>query len=229
VVVDLFADSLAIYADAMLPAAAYLEKDGHLTDWEGRGQRLRPVRGTPGLARSDWEIFQGLGRAMGADLGFGSLEALQREAGAVLAPRDVAWRAGERHARSEVLGETGEALILFTYPLLVDQGRLLEGADELKAALGAPAAVEVHPEDAAALGLSDGGPARVRTQAGEAVLPVAVTPDVVRGAAFVPFNNPGLRANILLSGRFTAPATLEPADGEASEPDAARRAQEVPA
>jgi NADH-quinone oxidoreductase subunit G len=229
VVVDLFADSLAIYADAMLPAAAYLEKDGHLTDWEGRGQRLRPVRGTPGLARSDWEIFQGLGRAMGADLGFGSLEALQREAASLLAPRDVAWRAGERHVRSEVLGETGEALILFTYPLLVDEGRLLEGADELKAALGAPAAVEVHPEDAAALGLSDGGPARLRTQAGEAVLPVAVTPGVVRGAAFVPFNNPGLRANTLLSGRFTAPATLKPADGEGSEPEGARRSQAVPA
>jgi len=56
-----------------------------------------------------------------------------------------------------------------------------------------------------------------------------VTADVARGAAFVPFNNPGLRANTLLSGRFTTPATLEPAEGEGSGPGAADRPQEVPA
>jgi hypothetical protein len=56
-----------------------------------------------------------------------------------------------------------------------------------------------------------------------------VTADVARGAAFVPFNNPGLRANTLLSGRFTTPARLEPAKGEGSRPEAATRGQEVPA
>ncbi|MBA3552342.1 MAG: NADH-quinone oxidoreductase subunit NuoG, partial [Actinobacteria bacterium] len=40
VVIDISSGPLAIYADAVLPAAPYLEKDGHYTDWEGRSQRL---------------------------------------------------------------------------------------------------------------------------------------------------------------------------------------------
>ena len=45
--------------------------------------------------------------------------------------------------------------MLFTYPLLVDEGRL-SGADALKEALGEPAFVEVHPDDAAAPRAVDG-------------------------------------------------------------------------
>src|SRR2546427_587923 len=70
VVVDISADVMDIYADAMLPAAPYLEKDGHYTDWEGRTQRLRAVRASLGLARSEWEIFQELSEIACADMGF---------------------------------------------------------------------------------------------------------------------------------------------------------------
>ena len=44
VVQSLELGALEPYADAFLPAAAFLEKDGHVTTWEGRAQRLRPVR-----------------------------------------------------------------------------------------------------------------------------------------------------------------------------------------
>src|SRR5439155_1533021 len=85
VVVDISADAMDIYADAMLPAAPYLEKDGHYTDWEGRTQRLRPVRAPLGLARSEWEIFQELSEIAGADMGFRSLDDLHEEMASVLA------------------------------------------------------------------------------------------------------------------------------------------------
>jgi hypothetical protein len=49
----------------------------------------------------------------------------------------------------------------------------------------------------------------VRTDRGEAELPVRVTAQIARGCVFVPFNNPGLRANTLLSGSFETVATLE--------------------
>ena len=52
----------------------------------------------------------------------------------------------------------------------------------------------------------------MRTAAGEAELPVRVTEHVVEGAVFVPFNQPGLAANTLLSGSFTIAATVEPVD-----------------
>jgi predicted molibdopterin-dependent oxidoreductase YjgC len=99
--------------------------------------------------------------------------------------------------------------MLFTYPLLVDEGRLSEHADELKAALQDDPFVEVHPDDAGAAGLVEGGRALVRSAAGVADLPVRVTPHVAKGSVFVPFNQPGFAANTLLSGSFAAPVTLE--------------------
>jgi hypothetical protein len=40
---------------------------------------------------------------------------------------------------------------------------------------------------------------------------VRVTAHVAPGAAFIPFNQPGLAANTLLSGAFTASAKIEAA------------------
>jgi NADH-quinone oxidoreductase subunit G len=197
------------YADAFLPAAAFLEREGHFTTWEGRERRLRPVRGPAGASRPDWEILAGLAEAVGAPLGFRDLEDLQVEMAGLLEARDL-------QIRSDAYTGTGrpamhEGLSLFSYPLLVDEGRLSEGARELKSALEEPAFLEVHPEDADRLGILDGGRALVRTATGEAELPVRVSDGVAVGSCFVPFDQPGLAANTLLSGRFTASATLQPA------------------
>jgi NADH-quinone oxidoreductase subunit G len=224
VVQSLELGSLAPYADAFLPAAAFLERDGHVTDWEGRGQRLRVVRDAPGLARPDWEIFASLALACGGDLGFETLDELHDEMGRLLAPRSptaqtVADGAADRRAVDE-----GE-LLLFTYPLLVDEGRLSERADELKAALAEEPFVEVHPDDADTRGLRDGDRAIVRTAAGEVELPVRITEHVARGAVFVPFNQAGFGANVLLDGRFSIAATLEPVESTPS--DDANEAAEV--
>jgi NADH-quinone oxidoreductase subunit G len=213
VVQSLELGSLEPFADAVLPAAGFLEKDGHYTDWEGRSQRLRAVRGPAGIARPDWEIFVGLADAMGMSLGFRDLEELQEEMARLTAPRDV-------RIRSDAYVGTGrpqyiENLTLFTYPLLVDEGRLLEGAAELKAALEADPFVEVNPEDAEKLRLAHGGRARLTTEAGSAEVPVRVTPHVAAGAVFVPFNQPGLAANALLSGRFSTAVTVERAEASA--------------
>ena len=39
------------YADAFLPSAAWAEREGSVTDWEGRSQRIRPVRPAAGVSR----------------------------------------------------------------------------------------------------------------------------------------------------------------------------------
>jgi NADH-quinone oxidoreductase subunit G len=202
--------SLGPFADAALPAAASMEKDGQLTDWEGRPQLIRPIRPPAGLSRPDWEIFATLALAMGGDLRFETLDGLRQEMAGLLQPREPAERstAWVDTDRPQWLDD----LTLFTYPLLVDEGNLSERAVELKAALGEEPFLEVHPDDADKRKVVDGGLARVRTDAGEAILPVRVTEHVAQGAVFVPFNQPGLAANTLLSGRFTAAATVEPAD-----------------
>jgi anaerobic selenocysteine-containing dehydrogenase len=116
-------------------------------------------------------------------------------------------------------GAPDERLALFTYPLLVDEGRLSEGADELKAALGQDAFLELHPSDAAAVGITDGDVAVVRTDAGAAELSVRVTEHIAAGAAFVPFNQPGLAANTLFSGRMVTRADIASAQGDAAPTD----------
>jgi predicted molibdopterin-dependent oxidoreductase YjgC len=106
-------------------------------------------------------------------------------------------------------------LVLFSYPLLVDEGRLSEGAAALKEALEEEPFVEVHPADAERLGLADGAAARIRTTAGEAQLLVRITDGIAEGASFVPYNQPGFPANTILSGRLITRAFLEPVEARA--------------
>ena len=214
VVQSLELGSLERYADAFLPAAAFLEKDGHVTTWEGRSQRIRPIRGAAGIALPDWEIFASLALAADGDLGFETLDELHDEMGRFLAPHEPGERAiADTGAGRRIVSE-GE-LVLFTYPLLVDEGRLSERSDELKAALEDPPFLEIHPDDAAERGVTDGGRATVRTAAGEAQLPVRVTENVAEGAIFVPFNQPGFAANTILAGSFSIAATVEPVEAVA--------------
>jgi NADH-quinone oxidoreductase subunit G len=207
VVQDIALRDYGAMADAVLPASAYLEKDGHFTDWEGRGQRMRPVRGPIGLSRPDWQIFQELSEVLGADMGFTSLDALHTEMASLMVSRHVPLVPGP--SRREPATPT-DGVTLFSYSLLVDEGRLSVEAAELKAALEEEPFLEIHPDDAGRLGLVDGEPAAVRTDRGGAELPVRVTDGVAAGAVFVPWNQPGLRANVLFDGAPRIEAVLEP-------------------
>src|SRR3989441_4589461 len=198
VVVDISSDAMASYADAMLPAAPYLEKDGHYTDWEGRAQRLRPVRPPLGLARSEWEIFQELSEVAGADMGFHSIVDLHEEMARLLQPVAESDAVSSSTLVAPDERPDGDHLILFSYPLLVDEGKLSAGADLLREALEEQPFVEVHPADAQRLGISDGQAVRLKTSAGQAELPARVTDGIAQGCAFVPWNQPGLAANTLL-------------------------------
>jgi NADH-quinone oxidoreductase subunit G len=213
VVQSLELGDLEPFASVFLPAASVLERDGHVSDWEGRSQRVRPLRTPAGISRPDWEIFAGLAAAAGGDLGFETLDELHDEMGRLLAPRG-ATDAQPSSPAPQALSD----LTLVTYPLLIDEGRMSERTDELKAALEDPAVAEIHPGDAAAAGLADGADARLRTEAGEAVVPVRVTDRVAAGTVFVPFNQPGLAVNTLLSGMFTTSVALEAVDADDAEP-----------
>ena len=218
VVQSLELGSLAPYADAFLPAAAFLEKEGHVTTWEGRGQRIRrgPRRRRASPARLG-DLREPRAR-VGGDLGFETLEELHDEMGRLLAPRGAASaRRGRRRRRAELAVEEGE-LMLFTYPLLVDEGRLSERADELKAALEDEPFVEIHPERRRGGRPRRRGRAIVTTAAGEAELPVRVTEHVSRGSVFVPFNQAGFAREHAPAGSFSIAATLESVDAPRGRP-----------
>jgi formate dehydrogenase major subunit len=67
VVQDLFLTETAKYADVVLPASAWPEKDGTVTNTNRQVQMGRTALPMPGNARQDWWIIQELARRIGLD------------------------------------------------------------------------------------------------------------------------------------------------------------------
>jgi len=65
VVQDIFLTETAEFADVILPASSYLEKDGTYTNTDRRVQLGRKVLDTPGQARVDWEVVQDIANRLG--------------------------------------------------------------------------------------------------------------------------------------------------------------------
>jgi len=61
---EIFPSETAAYADVLLPAAAWAEKDGTFTNTERRVQRVREAVDPPGEARPDWAIVAELAARM---------------------------------------------------------------------------------------------------------------------------------------------------------------------
>jgi formate dehydrogenase major subunit len=66
---EIFLSETAALADVVLPAAAFLEKDGTFTNFDRRVQRVRPALDPPGEAKPDFEIIAAIATALGCDLG----------------------------------------------------------------------------------------------------------------------------------------------------------------
>ena len=79
VVQDIFMTETAKYADVILPAGCYAEKDGTFTNTERRVQRVRKAVEPPGEARADWEIIQDLSTRMGYPMHYGSAAGIFEE------------------------------------------------------------------------------------------------------------------------------------------------------
>jgi predicted molibdopterin-dependent oxidoreductase YjgC len=60
------ANPTSAMAHLTLPSAAYAEREGTFTNFQGRVQRFRTALDPLGQARADWEVLGQLGRALGA-------------------------------------------------------------------------------------------------------------------------------------------------------------------
>ena len=67
VVQDIFLSDTAEYADVVLPAASFAEKDGTFTSTERRVQRIRKIISPPGQAKADWQILCEIAKRMDYD------------------------------------------------------------------------------------------------------------------------------------------------------------------
>jgi formate dehydrogenase major subunit len=72
VVQDIFLTETAEFADVILPASSYMEKDGTYTNTDRRVQLGHKVLDPPGQARVDWEVVQDIANRIGLDWHYAS-------------------------------------------------------------------------------------------------------------------------------------------------------------
>jgi NADH-quinone oxidoreductase subunit G len=208
-------------ADVLLPGVLHAEAEGTYTDWEGRVQAHHPAVPVGGAAQAVWELADQLALRLGADLGLATLDRVAGEVERFRArpaglevpslpalPAPAAAEPGSA-ARPEATDEPAagdepgrrrqrDGLALVTYPLLLDGASMLARAADLNRST-LPAFVEVHPDDAERLRVSDG--ATVEVDFGEdrvVKLPVRVAGTVAPGCVFIPANQPDLALGELL-------------------------------
>ena len=254
-------------AQILLPASAWGEKDGTVTNSERRISRQRPFLKPPGEAKPDWWIVTQVARRMGYGdtFAYNSVADVFREHAALSAfenegTRDfdigalswldddefngldpVQWpvRKGTARCATRFFGDgqffTTDRKARFIacarpalsvdvseqYPLRLNTGRVRDQWHTMTRSGQSPRLanhtpepfVEVHPTDAADMGLTEGGFARISSPYGECVLKVAVTDNQRRGSLFAPIHWSEMTASAARVGDLVAPAN-DPYSGQ---------------
>ena len=92
VVQDLFLTETACYADVVLPASAWPEKDGTVTNTNRQVQMGRRAVPAPGEARQDWALIQEIARRLGLGWRYqGPADVFAEMAAAMPSLRNISW------------------------------------------------------------------------------------------------------------------------------------------
>ncbi len=92
VVQDIFLTETAFHADVVLPASAWPEKDGTVTNTNRQVQRGRKAVELPGDARQDWWITNELARRVGCEWSFADPAEIYAEMASVMPSLDnISW------------------------------------------------------------------------------------------------------------------------------------------
>jgi assimilatory nitrate reductase catalytic subunit len=260
-------DTVTSGAHVLLPAAAWGEKSGTVTNSERRISRQRAFLPLPGEAKPDWWIVSEVARRMGfadafpyasaadifrehaalsafenggtRDFDIGAVADIDDKAFDALAPFQWPKPAKESTGDTRFFAEGG----FFTpdrkgrfaapddpalhsepdavFPFVLNTGRIRDqwhtmtrtGLSPRLASHIPEPFVEIHPDDAAACGLSGGGFARIATRHGTCVLKVRVSEGQQRGALFVPIHWSDANASSARIGALVHPAT-DPFSGQ---------------
>jgi assimilatory nitrate reductase catalytic subunit len=253
-------------AHIRLPAAAWGEKDGTVTNSERCISRQRAFLWPPGLAKPDWWILSEVARRLGygdafaygsaaevfaeharlsgfendgsrafdisgaAGLGEAAYDALapfQWPMPADRSPSPRMFASGrfftpDHKARFVAIAPPRLATAVSdAWPFLLNTGRIRDQwhtmtrtglSPRLSTHIAEPF-VEIHPDDAAPLGLEQGTLARVSTAHGSAVLRVLVNRGQQRGLLFAPIHWSGENSSAGRIGALVQPAT-DPHSGQ---------------
>ena len=173
-------------ADVVLPVAPPAEKPGTFVTWEGRP---RPFpQALVSHAQPDHRVLHGLAAELGVDLGLGTVADVHGELDQ-LGGWDGARVAAPAVGAAEPPAVPAGHAVLATWHQLLDAGRLQDGEPHLAGTAKRPVA-RVSAATAQAVGVADGAPLAVSTDAGTVTLPARVSdmPDFV---VWLPTNAPG--------------------------------------
>ena len=99
VVQDLFLTETAVYADVVLPASAWPEKDGTVTNTNRQVQMGRQALPLPGDTRHDWWLIQELGRRIGLPWNYKGPDEIYTEMASLMPSLDnISWERVERES-----------------------------------------------------------------------------------------------------------------------------------
>ena len=210
---DPFLTETGKLAHVVFPASTFAEKDGTLTNEEGKVQFVRPALDSLGESVLDWHIMAGLANGLGAPLGYETTQDIQQEIRNVLPgyynlgqpaklePRltayfekDFAQHVGERYRLPELAGNR-RPFGLRLIPVLYHSGKLSTQASGLMEISPNTKSLRMGPEDMKQLGLTSGDQIRVTSDAGNLEMLVKEDVSLMPGSCAVPehFNNPPVK------------------------------------
>ena len=221
IAVDTHLSATSSRADVVLPAAAYGEKAGSTTNVEGRVSTVGRKVTAAGTSRPDWMIAAAIAQGLGTDLGYRTVEQITDDIAAKVAGFDEITGAALAASPDGILAQPVSLdpvnVVEVDVPVrnsydfrLVVSRKLYDAAigtaNSVSMAHLAPGqAVYLHPLDLERAGVLAGSDVKVRTSRASAVMRVEPDPTVLRGTAWVPFNQPGGNVGDLID--VTAPVT----------------------
>ncbi len=236
VVQDAFLTGTARDADVVLPVLVGAEKDGTVSNLEGRIQRVQAAVHGPGEARGDWQVLSALAQRLGKSLAYSGWEEIFAEmAGLIPGLRIDARVPPASPARAVPTLETlnppqpsgGESteypLVAFAGDVLFDRGAMTSRCPTIADLAGVPW-VLVHPADASRADIREGDVVAVTSQRSTVVLRAQLSTAILPGSVYLPrgfeevplaalFEGAGQRTQVRLAVLTTAGASKGPEAG----------------
>ncbi len=207
------ASSVTELADVVLPVAPPAEKSGTYLNWEGRWRPYPKALASNSL--SDAEVLDAIASEGGNWLGLRGPSAANAEIAQLGAWEGL--RPSAPVTSSPGAATPSEGVLLSTWSLLLDRGRLQDGEPFL-AGTAHRAVARLSPATALQVGLpvGDGRAAvTVSTDRGEITLPLAVTP-MPDGVVWLPSNSPGSAVRATLGAGNGSRVSVRPASSAVS-------------
>ena len=212
VVQDIINGDTAKIADAVLPGAALSEKQGSITNLEGRIQSFDPVVRPPGKAKADWEILDLLAARLGGSKPYGSLSKIRKEIRqlvpmyASLNGNNEAWL--EMTSKKALFNSKGADELIPFYPVVSTEAQSADteypftaivgtqryqlgsgtrtGASQRIREFASAGKLEMSPREAADLEVEDDDTVSVSSPNGTVTRKIQIKPGLNPGHLFVP-------------------------------------------